>query len=82
MINSVFGKTMESMRKRIKMELVSSQRRVEKLVNKFTFKQCTRYGENLVAITLENKFIDFCKPIYIGNYIMSNIFFFNFFFLY
>jgi len=39
--NEVFGKTMESMRKRIKMELVSSDRRLQKLINHTTFKHCT-----------------------------------------
>ena len=31
--NAVFGKTMESMRRRIKMELVSSEKRLQKLIN-------------------------------------------------
>jgi len=57
---------MESMRKRIKMELVSSPQRMQKLINKPTFKHCTRYSENLVAFTLDNKIVNFCKPIYIG----------------
>ncbi|XP_050066400.1 uncharacterized protein LOC126555531 [Aphis gossypii] len=64
--NAVFGKTMESMRKRIKMELVSSDRRLQKLINQSTFKHCTTYNETLNAVALENKIIDFCKPIYIG----------------
>ncbi|CAI6357091.1 unnamed protein product [Macrosiphum euphorbiae] len=44
MINAVFGKTLESMRHRLKMEIV----------------------ENLSAVSLENKIIEFCRPIYIG----------------
>uniref|UniRef100_A0A2S2NLE0 DNA-directed DNA polymerase n=2 Tax=Schizaphis graminum TaxID=13262 RepID=A0A2S2NLE0_SCHGA len=64
--NAVFGKTMESMRKRMKMELVSSDQRLQKLINRTTFKHCTTYNENLNAVSLENKIIDFCKPIYIG----------------
>lgn len=57
---------MESMRKRMKIELTSSPQRVQKLINNSTFKNCTRYTENLVAISLNNKIINFCKPIYIG----------------
>jgi len=64
--NAVFGKTMESMRKRIKIELVSSPTRLQKLINKTTFKFCTKYNDNLAAVTLENKIIKFFKPIYIG----------------
>lgn len=54
------------MRKRIKMELVSSEQRFLKLVKRPTFKYCTTYNENLTAVSLHNKIIDFCKPIYIG----------------
>lgn len=64
--NAVFGKTMESMRKRMKMELVACPKRLQKLINKTTFKHCITYNENLAAVSLENKIIKFGKPIYIG----------------
>ncbi|XP_050064727.1 uncharacterized protein LOC126553627 [Aphis gossypii] len=64
--NAVFGKTMESLRKRFKMELVSCPQRLQKLINKQTFKNCTTHNENLAAVSLENKIIMFNKPIYIG----------------
>jgi excinuclease UvrABC nuclease subunit len=57
------------MRKRIKMELVSSEQRVQKLINQPTFKYATSYSENMCLVLLENKIIDFYKPIYIGRYI-------------
>lgn len=57
---------MESMRKRIKMESVSDDKRLQKLINKDIFKHCTTYTENSNAISLENKIIEFIKPIYIG----------------
>ncbi|KAF0710215.1 Uncharacterized protein FWK35_00029103, partial [Aphis craccivora] len=66
MNNAVFGKTMKSKRKEMKMELVSCERRLQKLINKCTFKHCLNYNENLNAVTLENKIIRFDKPIYIG----------------
>ncbi|XP_060871012.1 uncharacterized protein LOC132945320 [Metopolophium dirhodum] len=71
--NSVFGKTMESMRKRINVELVSCENcaRMRKLINRPTFKQCTNYSENLVAVTMHNKEINFCNPIYIGFVILE-----------
>eukprot|EP00102_Acyrthosiphon_pisum_P025533 XP_016662743.1 PREDICTED: uncharacterized protein LOC107884653 [Acyrthosiphon pisum] len=59
-------KTMESKRKQMKMELVSCERRLQKLINKTTFKHCTRYNDNLNAVELENKISKFDKPIYIG----------------
>ncbi|XP_060859702.1 uncharacterized protein LOC132936907 [Metopolophium dirhodum] len=66
MNNAVFGKTMQSKRKEMKMELVSSERRLQKLVNKCTFKHSVNYTETLSAVALENKVIKFDKPIYIG----------------
>ncbi|KAF0712286.1 Uncharacterized protein FWK35_00028371, partial [Aphis craccivora] len=66
MNNAIFGKTMEQVRRRIKVELVSSDDRLRKLLNKTTFKHATAYNENLSAIKLENKIIKFDKPIYIG----------------
>ncbi|XP_060874527.1 LOW QUALITY PROTEIN: uncharacterized protein LOC132948180 [Metopolophium dirhodum] len=66
MNNAVFGKTMQSKRKEMKMELVSCEKRLQKLINKSTFKYCTNYNEDLNAVALENKIIKFDKPIYIG----------------
>jgi len=57
---------MESVRKRIKMELVSSDTRMQKLINKVTFNHSTSYNENLSAVSLNNKVVKFDKPIYIG----------------
>jgi len=65
--NAVFGKTMESLRKHFKMELVSCPQRLQKLINKQTFKNCTTYNENFAAVSLENKITMFNKLIYIGN---------------
>ena len=59
---------MESMRKRVFMELVSNEKKLQKLINRPTFKYCTEYGGNVTAVTLEKKIINFCKPIYIGKY--------------
>ncbi|KAE9521340.1 hypothetical protein AGLY_018262 [Aphis glycines] len=60
------GKTMEQVRRRIKMKLVSSENRIQKLINLTTFKYATAYNETLSAVSLENKVITFDKPIYIG----------------
>ncbi|KAL4153747.1 hypothetical protein QTP88_001580 [Uroleucon formosanum] len=50
-----YRKTMEQVRRRIHMELVSNDARVQKLINLTTFKYATSYNENLSAITLEKK---------------------------
>lgn len=59
------GKKMESTSPRIDIKLVSGEERAQKLLDK-TFKYCTTYIENLCAITLENKIINFREPINIG----------------
>jgi hypothetical protein len=55
------------------MELVSSERRVQKLINQPTFKYAILYNENLCAISIDNKIIEFCKPIYMVTYILLYI---------
>ncbi|XP_022173976.1 uncharacterized protein LOC111036290 [Myzus persicae] len=57
---------MESKRKQIKMVLVSCERRLQKLINRTTFKHCIKYTETLTGVALENKEIKFDKPTYIG----------------
>jgi len=63
---------MQSKRKKMKIAVVSCDRRLQKLINKTTFKHCTNYNENLNAVALENKIIKFDKPIYIGKYTFLN----------
>lgn len=70
--NTVFGEIMESMRRRIKIELVSYQKRLQILINKTTFKYCVIYNKNLAAVSMVNKIIKFCKLIYIGFAVLDN----------
>ncbi|KAF0725566.1 Uncharacterized protein FWK35_00022790 [Aphis craccivora] len=53
------------------MELVSSEKRIQKLINLTTFKYAMAYNETLSAVSLENKVITFVKPIYIGLAILN-----------
>ncbi|KAF0749613.1 Uncharacterized protein FWK35_00019098 [Aphis craccivora] len=57
---------MENFRNCFDMKLVSCPRKMRKLINRPTIKQCTTYCENLAAVSIHKKEIDFCKPIYIG----------------
>ena len=66
MINSVYGKTIENMRKRMKMRIVTNQRDCIKYLSRPTFNNSIIYGVNLIAIN-EKKFkIKSNKPIYVG----------------
>lgn len=69
------------MRSRLKMELVTSEKRLQKLINRTTFKYCTDFeNKSLTAVTMENKIIDFYKPIYIGKFYIHLYFLFLFLF--
>ena len=66
MINSVYGKTMENMRKRLKIRIVTNQRDCIKYSSRPTFINSIIYGSNLIGIN-EKKFkIKLNRPIYVG----------------
>ena len=71
MNNSVFGKTMENIRNRVCVKLVSDRRVAEKLSAKPNFKHCTIFDENLVAIQMTRTKLTFNKPVYCGMAILD-----------
>ncbi|XP_022777882.1 uncharacterized protein LOC111319352 [Stylophora pistillata] len=71
MNNSVYGKTMENIRKRVDIRLVNSEDKAKKLVNKVNFKHCTIFSENLCAIHMRKTIITFNKPVYLGMCILD-----------
>ena len=60
MNNSVFGKTMENLRKRVDVRLVSDQNKLAKLVPKPTF------DENLVAVHKIKEVLTLDRSAYVG----------------
>ena len=50
MNNSVFGKTMENLRKRVDVRLVTSKHKLLKLASKPTFVSSKIFNDNLVAV--------------------------------
>ena len=71
MNNSVFGKTMENMRKRIDYRLVNNKKDATKLINKFNFKHAVRYNNDLVGILMNKININMNKPLYCGMVILE-----------
>lgn len=71
LINSVFGKTMENVRSRTLMKLVSSEKKAHKLMMKTNFKDRTIYSKNLMAVHQHKDIIKFDKPIYVGAVILD-----------
>lgn len=57
---------MENVRNRMSLELVSSETKYMKLVNKPNFKCSTIYNENLCAVHLNSESHFFNKPIFVG----------------
>ena len=50
MNNSVFGKTMENLRKRVDVRLVTNEKKLDKLTSKPTFVSSKIFNENLMAV--------------------------------
>ena len=67
MNNSVYGKTMENLRKRRDIKFVISKQRGEKLAAQPNFKHCTIFDENLVGIEMGKTKIEYNKPIYLAH---------------
>jgi len=72
MNNSVFGKTMENLRNRIKVRLCKSVKIRNKLVASPNFKSMRIFNENLVGIHMQKTKIKLNKPIYCGFTILDN----------
>ena len=72
MNNSVFGKTMENIRNRVDVKLVSTQEKARKLIAKPNFKGPVKiYSENLVSIHMKKIKLTMNKPVYLGMCILD-----------
>ena len=71
MNNSVFGKTMENIRNRIDVRLVTDEKELEKLVKKPNFDRINIFTEDLVAVHMKKTTIKLHKPIYLGMSILD-----------
>ena len=71
MNNSVFGKTIENIRKRQNIELVDNRKKAVKLSSKPNFDRCTIFDRNLIAVHMKNTEVYFNKPVYVGQAILD-----------
>ena len=71
MNNSVFGKTMENVRNRVDVKLVTNKKALNKLVKKANYKRVNEFHENLVAVHMEKATVKLDKPIYLGMAILD-----------
>ena len=68
---SVFGKTLENMRNRVDIRLISLDKLAQKLAAKPNFDSCTIFDENLIAVHMKKTKLYFNKPVYLGMSILD-----------
>ncbi len=66
MNNAVFGKTMESLRKRIDVRLVNNEKRLKKLTAMPSFQMYEFFSEDLASFKMRKTKLVLNKPIYVG----------------
>ena len=71
MNNSVFGKTIENIRKRQNVILVDNKDLAYKLSSKPNFDRSTIFDENFIACHMKKTEVYFNKPIYVGQAILD-----------
>ena len=69
--NSLFGKTMEDVRKRINYKLVNDENKLEKLASSPLFLDRDIIDEEIVGVKMMKAEVELCKPIYIGQAVLD-----------
>ena len=81
--NSVFGKSMEDLLKRSRIELVSgNEKKLNQLTAKPTFKGFTTFQDNLTAVSFAKTYLTWNKPTFVGAAVLelSKLVMFKFFY--
>ena len=73
MINAVFGKSIENVRKHRDIKLVTTDKRRSQLVSEPNYHAIKWFSENLVAIEMRKAKVKMNKPIYRGMAILDKI---------
>ena len=71
MNNSFFGKTLENIRNRVDIRLISTDKEAKKLAVKPNYDCCTIFAENLIAVHMKNTTLYFNKRVYLGMSILD-----------
>ena len=71
MNNSLFGKTLENIRTRVDIRLISSDKVTQKLTAKPNNDRCTIFDENLIATQMKKTKLYFNKQVYLGMSILN-----------
>ena len=65
--NAVYGKTMENMRKRIKIRITTNEKDFLKYASRPTYIGHKKFGKNLVVIHEKKELLTLNEPVYVGN---------------
>ena len=71
MNNSVFGKTIENIRKRQNIFIINDRKKASKLSSRPNFDRATIFDKNLIAIHMKKTEVYFNKPVYVGQAILD-----------
>ena len=71
MNNSVFGKTMENIRKRVDVRLITDEKKLLKMASKPTYVSSKIFNENLVAVHKIKETLTLNRPAYVGMCILD-----------
>ena len=71
MNNSVLGKTMENIRNRVDIHLVTNEKQASKFISKPNYNHRTIFCDNLAAIHMKKTHLVFNKPVYLGRCILD-----------
>ena len=71
MNNSVFGKTMENIRNRVDIRLVTRVSQAKRLTCKPNYQHHTIFSKNLAAVHMKKVSLKFDKPVYLGMSILD-----------
>ena len=71
MNNSVFGKTIENIRKRVDVRLVTDEKKLLKITSKPTYVSSKIFNENLVAVHKIKETLTLNRPAYVGMCILD-----------
>ena len=71
MNNSVFGKTMENIRKRVDVRLVTDEKKLLKMAAKPTYVSSKIFNENIVAVHKIKETLTLNRPAYVGMCILD-----------
>ena len=66
MNNSVFGKTMGNLRKRVNVKLVTDEKKLDKLTSKLTYVSSKIFNEDLMAVHKIKETPTLNRPTYVG----------------